>query len=310
MAAAKKHGTNGSRAKAIPLKSIRLDGDTQSRKELNEDVIKEYADLMLEGVEFPPLTVVFDGSHYWLVDGFHRRFSAIKAKLDKFKCLVTTGTREDARWLSYGANKDHGLPRSNPDKAKATISALKHPKGAGKADSKIAEHVGVSVKTVSKYRDQLQTALEIPKVTEREGRDGKTYDTANIGKQSGAGDSIRQEAMQRMREAERERQESKKETADFVKQYPPEQSGPCPHGGEHTYDEEACTRCHDPKPADEAPVGKLFSKLLEHLRQCTLLLDEINRAAPNETLRTEIFNSLEVANEDVHKWRKSAKYRS
>jgi hypothetical protein len=25
-------------------------------------------------------------------------------------------------------------------------------------------------------------------------------------------------------------------------------SGPCPHGGEHEYDDEACKRCHDPKP--------------------------------------------------------------
>jgi hypothetical protein len=25
-------------------------------------------------------------------------------------------------------------------------------------------------------------------------------------------------------------------------------TGPCPHGGEHDYDDEACRRCHDPKP--------------------------------------------------------------
>lgn len=34
---------------------------------------------------------------------------------------------------------------------------------------------------------------------------------------------------------------------------PPKLVGPCPHGGEHTYDEEACTRCHDPKPKGWMP---------------------------------------------------------
>lgn len=185
MEAVRNRGLSGSRPKSLELKKIRLDGDTQSRQELNEDVIKEYADLMAEGVEFPPLGVVFDGSSYWLWDGFHRRFAAIRSKLDKFKCFVADGTREDARWLSYGANKDHGLARNNEDKAKAVIAALKHPKGAKLSDTKLAEHVGVTDKTVAKYRDKLETSSEIPKIDTREvTRGGVTYEqkTSAIGK--------------------------------------------------------------------------------------------------------------------------------
>lgn len=172
----------GSRSKALPIKSIRLDGGTQSRDELNEDVIRDYADMLADGIEFPPLLVVHDGSHYWLVDGFHRRFAAVKAKLDKFKCIVVTGTREDARWMSYGANIDHGLQRTNEDKAKSVVAALKHPKGLKLSDHKIAEHVGVSVPTVGKYRKQVGPTVKVLQSSERTGRDGRTINTANIGK--------------------------------------------------------------------------------------------------------------------------------
>lgn len=168
--------------RTISLNKIRLDGDTQSRLSLDENVIHEYSALMEAGQEFPPLLVVFDGADYWLVDGFHRRWAAIKTKLEKLKCLVVEGTRETARWMSYAVNKDHGLPRTNEDKKKAVIAALKHPQGTKKSDTAIAEHVGVDVKTVGKYRAQIQSTMEIPESTERTGRDGRTINTANIGK--------------------------------------------------------------------------------------------------------------------------------
>lgn len=89
-------------------------------------------------------------------------------------------------------------------------------------------------------------------------------------------------------------------------------AGPCPHGGEHDYDDEACKRCHDPKPGvtpteDLPPAAKLFAKIDEHIGKVVRLLDDVNRVAPNETLRKEIMASLEVANEDIRKWKKGAK---
>lgn len=182
MAAVKTQGIRSSRTKTLPLKKIRLDGDTQSRLSLSDELIHQYAALMKDGHIFPPLLVVFDGADYWLVDGFHRRWSAIKAGIDKLKCEIVEGTREDARWLSYGVNKDHGLPRTNEDKKKAVIAALKHPTGAKKSDTAIAAHVGVDQKTVLKYRQHLEVTKEVPKSPERTGRDGRTINTENIGK--------------------------------------------------------------------------------------------------------------------------------
>lgn len=179
MVATTRRSSAGSRTKTLRLDRIRLDGDTQSRVELNEDVIHEYADLLKSGHQFPPLLVTFDGKDYWLYDGFHRRWAAVRAKVKRFKCYVTKGTREDARWLSYGANLEHGLRRTIEDKQKAVIAALKHPRGIKLADSKIADHVGVSHSTVAKYRQQL--TCQLGKSDERLGRDGRTINVANIG---------------------------------------------------------------------------------------------------------------------------------
>ena len=55
---------------------------------------------------------------------------------------------------SYSVNTDHGLQRTNEDKKKAVMAALKHPKGVKLSDTKIAGHVGVNDKTVAKYRQQ------------------------------------------------------------------------------------------------------------------------------------------------------------
>ena len=181
MAQVRKPAIAGSK-KILPLKKIRLDGDTQSRNELDQNVIREYADLMKSGREFPPVCVVFDGTDYWLWDGFHRRWAAVQSKIAKLKCVVTKGTREDARWLSYGANQDHGLPRTNEDKRKAVVAALKHPNGAKMSDRQIADHVGVNHATVGRYRSQLVSTVEMQQSPTRTGRDGRTINTANIGR--------------------------------------------------------------------------------------------------------------------------------
>jgi len=56
-----------------------------------------------------------------------------------------------------------------------------HPKGAGKTDEFIAEHVGVGAAMVGRHRKKLEDDSIIDRVTTRTGRDGRTTNTANIG---------------------------------------------------------------------------------------------------------------------------------
>lgn len=165
----------------IDIAKIDRTGGTQSRAALNEDVIIEYVEAMKEGSRFSDIWLVYDGTHYYVTDGFHRIEAALRAGLKQINASVVTGTIEDAQWQSYAVNKAHGLRRSNEDKRRAVIAALKHPQGAGKSDSEISRHVGVDHKTVAAARKQLETTWEIPKSTERTGSDGRTINTAKIG---------------------------------------------------------------------------------------------------------------------------------
>lgn len=165
---------------SLPLDRIRTDGGTQPRLGIDYDVAYSYGDLMAEGVRFPPVTVFYDGENYWLADGFHRYEAAFAQGMTEIAAEVIQGTIEDAQWFSFGANKAHGLMRSNDDKQRAVKAALQHPKCAGLSDRAIAKHVGVDHVTVSRWREKLTG--EVHQSTLRTGSDGRTINVANIGK--------------------------------------------------------------------------------------------------------------------------------
>lgn len=148
--------------KNVALKKLRLDGDTQPRTTIDDDVVAEYAAAYKAKAKIPPLVVFFDGVDRWLADGFHRWHGATSVGIKSTPCDVRKGTREDARWFSYSANQTHGLRRSNADKVKAVKAAIKHPKATGMTDVKLASHVGVSGSFVGKIRKQLEDARETP----------------------------------------------------------------------------------------------------------------------------------------------------
>lgn len=164
--------------KDLPLDALRLDGGTQPRARIDPETVREYAERMKAGDHFPPVTVYFDGADHWLSDGFHRVKAAPEAGLAAVQANVWEGTRDDAFWMSLAANKDHGLRRTNEDKARAVKAALAaRPRLSDRA---IADHVGVTHPFVAKCRAEMtgngyQSAV-------RTGRDGRTINTAKIGK--------------------------------------------------------------------------------------------------------------------------------
>jgi protein gp37 len=162
----------------IPLNSIRLDGHTQPRAELNMLVVADYAESYERGDTLPPIQVVFDGSHYWPWDGFHRFHARQQANFNTIAADVRPGTVDDARWLALSANRTHGLRRTNEDKRRSVEGALAmHPEMSDRA---IAEHCGVTHPTVSEARQRLEESTSQPHT--RLGRDGRTIDTSNIGR--------------------------------------------------------------------------------------------------------------------------------
>jgi hypothetical protein len=163
----------------ILLDTIRVDGDTQPREAINQEVVDEYAQGWEDRISYPPVDAVLDGENYWLWDGFHRCLGARKAGRARIRVRVTRGTLEDARWLALGANRTHGLHRSNADKRRSVERALAQ--RPAKSNRRIAEHCGVSLDLVNRVRREMEATERIVQSPLREGDDGRVIDTSNIG---------------------------------------------------------------------------------------------------------------------------------
>src|SRR5262245_22659396 len=139
----------------LPLDRARLDGGTQGRVKIDETTVAEYAEALAEGAKFPPLVVYFDGTDYWLADGFHRWLARQKAGLTEVEVEVRQGTRRDAVLHACGANESHGLRRSNEDKRKAVRTLLEDEEWSRWSDREIARACATTHPFVAKMRAAL-----------------------------------------------------------------------------------------------------------------------------------------------------------
>ena len=167
----------------LPVTLLRTDGGTQTRARLDPSIVEDYAATMREGAQFPPLTVFYDGSDYWVADGFHRQAAAEKAERSEIAVQVCQGTRREAILHSCGANADHGLRRSNADKERAVQTLLRDEEWRQWSESEVARRCSVDHKTVRRVRTAMEASGEIPRQTTRlVTRAGTTFaiDTSGI----------------------------------------------------------------------------------------------------------------------------------
>ncbi len=174
----------------LPLQQIKIDGGTQSRVELNESVVADYAEVIRRGDSLPPVVVFFDGSTHWLADGFHRFHAHRTARAEEIEADVRTGARRDAVLFSVGANARHGLRRTNEDKRRAVQTLLDDEEWSQWSDRHIAEACGVSHPLVASLRPDPQGTGNISsenptdrKYITKHGTES-VMNTANIGRQA------------------------------------------------------------------------------------------------------------------------------
>lgn len=159
--------------KLLNISDIKTHADTQSRVELNQDTVAEYAESYQSRASFPPVVVFDDGESHWLADGYHRYEAARLVKLTQIKAEVYKGSLQDAVWHSLGANTTHGLRRTNADKEKVVKTALRLDDYKNQSSRAIADHCGVSHTFVEKIRPQGKSTgngCQLP----RKGKDGKS----------------------------------------------------------------------------------------------------------------------------------------
>lgn len=137
---------------SIKLKDIRIDGGTQSRTRLNERHIQHLLEVLEDDGRLEPIEVIYDGTDYWLWDGFHRVEAYRQAKRTSIPAHIDQGTQRDAILKSCGANGKHGLPRSNADKRRAVTRVLSDPEWSKWSDREIARQCAVSHPYVANLR--------------------------------------------------------------------------------------------------------------------------------------------------------------
>lgn len=136
----------------VQLDKVRTDGGTQPRAAIDEQVVQGYAERIEAGDAFPPIVVFYDGSDYWLADGFHRVLAYRALGRKRVAAEVHQGHRREAILYSVGANHAHGLPRSNADKRRAVMTLLRDEEWSGWTDREIAKRCLVSQPFVTKLR--------------------------------------------------------------------------------------------------------------------------------------------------------------
>ena len=125
------------------------------RSDMRQETILDYADDMLHGAAFPPVTIYYDGTDHWLSDGFHRVAAAQKIDRETIDAEIREGTARDAILHGIGSNTTPGLRRTQADKRCAVARLLSDPEWAKWSDRKIARIARVDHKTVGKVRREL-----------------------------------------------------------------------------------------------------------------------------------------------------------
>ena len=152
--------------KTLPLESIRIDGETQARVKIDDDVVADYAEIIQESSgdwPFPPVDVFCDGTDHFMADGFHRHLAAKRAGRESIPVTEHTGTAYDARVFGMTANDTHGLRMTRADKRACVEWLLDQP---GKMTQKeIAEKAGVDPSTVKRIVAERNEQSVAGKVT-------------------------------------------------------------------------------------------------------------------------------------------------
>jgi hypothetical protein len=147
----------------LKLSQIVIDKGTQTREDLDQKTVTEYAEAMMNKEVFPPLIVFHDGIKYYLVDGFHRYFAYKQTVTPEVEVEVINGTLRNAQEYALGVNDKHGLKRTNGDKRNAVLIALNDMEWSLLTNREIGKLCRVSHTFVNAIKERLELEKTEPK---------------------------------------------------------------------------------------------------------------------------------------------------
>lgn len=161
----------------LALADVRLDGGTQIRVRMSDEVISNYAERYKTGEPLPPVVAFNDGTDVWCADGFHRCRAAEAAGVTEIDVDLEEGSKRKALEYALGANAEHGLPRSRDDVRAAVLRALGDIVWKDCSSREIGKICKVHHSTVERYRQEVsgvQKAKAAPQPIEETPRSAPT----------------------------------------------------------------------------------------------------------------------------------------
>jgi hypothetical protein len=135
----------------LPLDALTLDEELQPRAAIDRTVLENYVQLLVDGVQFPPVVAFREDATLWLADGFHRWHSRKVLEIDDIDVEVFDGSRRDALLYSLSANAKHGLQRGETDYRRAYETACRN----GLADPLDIEAVAALLHCSGRWAEKL-----------------------------------------------------------------------------------------------------------------------------------------------------------
>lgn len=152
----------------MKIKIDELDLSLQTRAGTDAETIDNYAEAMVDGAQFPEVTVFTDGKRYWLADGFHRVMAAKQNGRTVIMADVRKGTEDDAVVFGGTANNKQGKRPTRADVQHFLQMVWDRRQsifGGTPTGGNLAEKCGVSRETGRKFVDER--LAEMPKAPVR-----------------------------------------------------------------------------------------------------------------------------------------------
>ena len=143
----------------MTIKISTLDCTLQTRAALNLETVSDYAELLREGTEFPPVKVVDVGGSLMLVDGYHRVQATQENGGDSIEADVLVGSYQKALEEALKANSAHGQRRTNADKRHALETAWENRAilfGGDPSSRQLAAICGVSARSSAYFIEEMK----------------------------------------------------------------------------------------------------------------------------------------------------------
>lgn len=138
----------------LKISDIRFDSQYVVR-EIDNEIVKEYAEALSEGKQFPRPVLFFDGQFYWPGDGRHRTQARLQAGHADIEVDIRNGSERDAYLFGVEANQRHGLRLSRADKRKAVELMLRDQEWSKWSSAEIAKKCGVGHTMVSNMKASI-----------------------------------------------------------------------------------------------------------------------------------------------------------